>query len=144
MKVLGVLAAAVIVGILVVLQLSPSGGGGSQAKHAREAAQETAAIAALRALAAAETQVKMRSGSYGDLAALARAGAIDPVLASGKKAGYLFRVTEAGEDRWRAIAVPEFPGHSGERSFYADETGVLRFTADGAEPGPESPPLCGM
>ena len=53
------------------------------------------------------------------------AGLIPESLASGKKSGYLVQVgvTSGG---YAATAVPEKFGSSGRRSFYSDQTLVIR------------------
>jgi hypothetical protein len=44
-------------------------------------------------------------------------------------------------DEWHIIAMPERPGVTGERAFYVDQTGVIRYTTDGTVPNKNSPPL---
>lgn len=55
------------------------------------------------------------------LKAHAEAGLIDPVLASGVKHGYVFRIETATADKWSVTAVPTSP-EFGDRSHYWDET----------------------
>jgi type IV pilus assembly protein PilA len=87
---------------------------------------------------------------------------IDKVLASGQKSGYVFtyvsrssvrgtkRVlsltaqqhgcTSPGSDEYWLTADPITRGTTGQRSFFTDQTGVIRFDARGAASG-NSPPL---
>jgi type IV pilus assembly protein PilA len=85
---------------------------------------------------------------------------IDATLASGRKSGYVFsyalvshtklapRVspeaaqagcTEAGGTAYAVSADPVTRGVTGRRSFYTDQTGVIRFDSDGAATA-DSPP----
>ena len=89
------------------------------------AASETAAMARLRAIAAAEARYGIESGGeYGTLDQLIQNRYInDP--SSGKLTGYRFeiRVKPGG---FQVTAVPEKFGVTGTRSFYLDETNILR------------------
>jgi hypothetical protein len=55
---------------------------------------------------------------------------IDNVLAAGKKLGYEFLFEkDLNNDLWSVRANPITPGKSGDRYFYVDESGVIRFNA---------------
>jgi hypothetical protein len=60
---------------------------------------------------------------------------IDRTLAKGTKSGYTFRVlppNPADRDMnftWSVVAEPVRPGETGDRYFYIDESGVIRFEA---------------
>jgi len=88
------------------------------------AANETAAMARLRAIAAAEAQYQVQAiGEYGTLDQLIQKRYVnDP--ASGKLTGYRFEV-QVRAGGFQATAVPEKFGVTGKRSFYLDETNVL-------------------
>jgi hypothetical protein len=88
------------------------------------AANETAAMTRLRAIAAAEAQYQVQSlGEYGTLDQLIQKRYVnDP--ASGKLTGYRFEV-QIRPGGFQATAVPEKFGVTGKRSFYLDETNVL-------------------
>jgi hypothetical protein len=88
------------------------------------AANETAAMARLRAIAAAEAQYQVQAlGEYGTLDQLIQKRYVnDP--ASGKLTGYRFEV-QVRPGGFQATAVPEKFGVTGKRSFYLDETNVL-------------------
>ena len=77
---------------------------------------------------------------YGTLDQLAEEGYIDPRLAEGELYGYRFTVRVLGADKWEGVAVPSMPGKGG-RAFFIDETGLIRFSADGSMPNRRSPAL---
>jgi prepilin-type N-terminal cleavage/methylation domain-containing protein len=63
---------------------------------------------------------------------------IDSALASGSKSGYEFTYDRTSPVSFTLTANPEFPGRTGNRYFYSDETG--RITAKKDEPaGPDDP-----
>lgn len=88
------------------------------------AANETAALARLRAVVQAERRYQIESGGeYGTLDQLIQKGYLnDP--SQGKLSGYRFdvRVRPGG---FEATAVPEKFGVTGTRSFYVDELNVV-------------------
>jgi len=108
---------------------------------ARKGSNEAASIGALRTLTTAQALYregdKDKNGTL-DYAAsledLRRVGLIDGILGGGMKQGYRFEIVEGTEERWSATAVPLQPGKSGERSFFVDESGIIRSRAapDGA------------
>jgi len=121
--------------------------------RARLNANETAALGALHTIAAVST-------SYHDVnyvggtsthtypATLAGFGAaanapgpayIDPVLETGIKQGYLF-VYAGTPNAYTCTANPQTPNVSGERYFFVDESGVVRWAKGGAA-GLGSPPV---
>jgi len=77
-----------------------------------------------------------------------KAGLIDAQLACDKdecdKSGYRFRIeTEAGQprERYQAFARPLKYNKTGTRSFYTDQTGVIRFTVADRDATADDPPL---
>ena len=102
------------------------------------------------------------SGSNGAATSCDHAQLIDKVLASGQRSGYVFTYvprssvrgtkpvlsltaqqhgcTLPGSDEYWLTADPITRGTSGQRSFFTDQTGVIRFDARGAASG-NSPPL---
>ena len=104
---------------------------------------EAGAIMMLRTLHSAEAtyQATTGNGNYGTIAELRKEGLIDYVLAEGHRFGYLFRVrqekisSESPQASFEIVAVPRTYGRTGRRSFFVDETGVIRYTdKKGAEP----------
>lgn len=92
-----------------------------------------------------------------------RAGLIDRSLASGQKSGYVFTYTpqfpagttapaispeaakkgcdSGGASGFTVTAHPLQPGVSGARSFYSDQTGVIRYSKNGESATADSPAL---
>lgn len=88
------------------------------------AADETAAMARLRAIARAEAQYQVESGGeYGTLEQLIQKKYVnDP--SAGKLTGYRFDV-QVKRGGFEITAVPEKAGITGTRSFFVDETNVM-------------------
>ena len=109
--------------------------------EARKGANESAAIATLRTLVTVQTLYrdgdKNNDGTAdyaADLTALSNATLIDSVLAAGTKQGYIF-TCEGTEFEWSATATPAST-NTGNRRFFVNESGVIRFTsADSAGTG---------
>jgi hypothetical protein len=103
------------------------------------AANETAAMARLRAIAAAEAQYQVQAlGEYGTLDQLIQKRFVnDP--ANGKLTGYRFEV-QVRPGGFQATAVPEKFGVTGTRSFYLDETNVLHAADKKGAPATASDP----
>jgi type IV pilus assembly protein PilA len=107
-------------------------------------AHETAAIEQVKTIHAAEAQYYAQFGKYAaSMAALgpASTGKMGPEaaalipqnLADGKKSGYLFEIG-ASPEGYGVTAIPQAFGNSGRRSFYSDQTLVIRtsWTAEAA------------
>jgi hypothetical protein len=66
-------------------------------------------------------------------------GIIDNVLGSGAKSGYKFTYTSVADatglkNTYSINAVPGVIGTTGQRGFFSDQTGVVRYTLDGTAP----------
>jgi prepilin-type N-terminal cleavage/methylation domain-containing protein len=133
--------------------------------RSRMSANEAAAIGALRTISNAEVQfqtggfVDADNDNVGDFAVLGPAGVVgtlatpaagaepfvDNVLGSGFKSGYVFVVTPNaaafGDESYTATADPTTQGRTGVRRFFMDNSGVIRFTADGTAPNVLSMPI---
>ena len=110
--------------------------------RARLASNETSAIAALRTLSSAESSFQSSAvadtdtdgiGEYGSLAMLTNTTPtfVDETLGGGTKSGYMFTITVTGnpvqdEIQWEATAFPLNKGNTGNRTFYINESGVIR------------------
>ena len=110
--------------------------------RARLASNESAAIGALRTLSSAQSSFQSSAGTdadtdgTGEFASLVMMSNavppyIDEVLGGGQKSGYNFTVTTSGvtntdEVLWEGQANPVADQQSGNRTFYIDESGVLR------------------
>jgi type IV pilus assembly protein PilA len=110
--------------------------------RAKMSANETSAIGSLRTL---NTACIAYATSYGQFpsslanlggttgtATSAAADLIDPILAAGQKSGYTFGYGYAsGGQSYTITATPISVGTSGQRAFFTNETGVIRFDASG-------------
>lgn len=120
-------------------------------------ANETAAVGALRALT---ESALLYSNSYGGFphalsdmgpasggtpASSASADLIDSVLSSGVKSGYRFAYVAGTTDpsgnvlTYTITATPVAPGSSGQRSFFTDQSGTIRNTANGTADSSSAP-----
>ena len=103
--------------------------------RSKGAAREAAAISAVRSLGNAQVMyVSVRnSGTFAaDLSVLEAAGLIDSVLASGSTDAYSLSVS-GDSSGFEINARPLGYGSTAIRSFYSDESGVIRYsTADAA------------
>ncbi len=107
--------------------------------EARKGSNEAAAIGALRTLTTAQALFregdKEKDGTLdyatvlSDLSATTNGSLVDGVLGSGTKQGYAFLISAATPQfTWSATAAPAVPGKSGDRYFFVDESGVIRFS----------------
>ena len=94
---------------------------------------ESGVVSVLRTIANAEAayEATVGNGAYGSLEQLGDAKMIDYVLAEGHRYGYIFKLgVEKGSTEspasFHVVAVPRRYGRTGARSFYIDQTGVLR------------------
>src|SRR5262245_16216464 len=99
----------------------------------RMSANEASASGALKTIAAAQTDYNNNSSPHTfapSLIELRTRGLIDQELGNGEKQGYQFEIVipagKSARSYWQATAIPRSPGKSGDRSFYVDETGVIR------------------
>lgn len=129
--------------------------------RARMSANEASAISCIRTISSAQMAFAGSSiyddngdgmSDYGTMAQLADPNGpgaspfVDEVLGTGTKSGYSFAIEvtlgAAGvAPDFVCTAVPLRPGWSGQKSYFVDSTGVIRFNADGSVPGPDSPPV---
>ena len=114
--------------------------------NARKAGNEASAISSLRTLTTVSEQYRTRFQTYplGGLTALSGAGYIDTVLGAAEpslKSGYRFDYTCTGATMWSCTAVPDNVGTTGDRAFFVDQSGVIRFDAAGGVPNSTSSPI---
>ena len=99
---------------------------------ARRAANEGSAMHSLRTISSAEAIYISTAGQgkYGTLNDLAASGLIDATLATGSKNGYRFTVKLTTDDMnnpgFAVFGVPVIYRNTGVRSFFVDETLVMR------------------
>jgi type IV pilus assembly protein PilA len=99
-------------------------------------AQETAAIQAIKTLHTAQTQYYSQFGRYATnltelgppasgAQTIAAADLIPEDLMKGKKSGYTFAV-QGGPNGYQITAIPDVFGNTGRRTFFSDQTTVIR------------------
>ena len=101
--------------------------------QARISGNEASAISSLRTLSTVNEQYRTRFGGYAtDLSALEASGYIDNVLGGGTKSGYDFTYAQTLATDWECNADPS-SNRTGERYFYSNESGVIRFATGAAD-----------
>jgi type IV pilus assembly protein PilA len=113
------------------------------------AANEASAVGSVRTINTGEVNYAASCPATGFSASLAELnsgtacaggkGIIDPILSLGTKSGYVFAyATVAGgdglNDTYTQTAIPATVGTTGQRGFYSDQTGVIRYTLTGVAP----------
>jgi hypothetical protein len=113
----------------------------SRMDRARIAAQETAAIHRISTIHQAEVQYYSMNNKYAaSLAELVSADILPKAFAEGKDGGYIFKVTLL-PNGYAVTATPEIYGSTGNRSFYSDQTMLIRQSATQEPAGPTSPEI---
>jgi len=117
--------------------------------HSRMAANESSAVGSLRTVMTGEVTYYSSCPDTGFSSSLVELntgancvggqGIIDTVLASGAKSGYVFTYAAAPDvtgliNTYTVTAVPGSIGVTGQRGFYTDQTGMLRYDLDGSAP----------
>jgi prepilin-type N-terminal cleavage/methylation domain-containing protein len=111
-------------------------------------ANETVAISSCRTIVSACQSFyayNMPRAYPADISVLGTAGEtgpafIDSGLASGSKSGYNFIYNRTSPVTFTLNADPQFPGRTGNRYFYSDETGRIS-AREGAQAGPGDPAI---
>ena len=93
---------------------------------ARRAANEASAISSVRTIVEAEAVYQSAFKKFGTLEELAANNLLDSPLSTGERSGYRFSVSVTGPDSFEVNAMPTAYRSSGMRSFYTDETAVIR------------------
>ncbi len=108
--------------------------------NARKAGNEASAISSMRTLTTVNEQYRTRFSRYSaSMANLSGSGYIDSVLGNGTKSGFSFTYSGA-VNTWAVSGVPTSVGTTGDRSFFVNQTGVIRGAAGGGA-GSGSPPI---
>ncbi len=103
--------------------------------RSRIQSNESAAIGNLKAIVGAEVAYNSAKGTYGDFVALTDE-TNGPAFLNGEwtdgieKQGYLYNLTNATSTDFDATADPASE-NSGTRFFYADASGVIRYSTTG-------------
>lgn len=104
---------------------------------------ERCTIGAMQTLFAAELTyaATVGNGQYAYPFILYKAGLVDVMLGIGAKHGYVFTVI-FGPSTFAIFGNPDRYGETGVRSFYIDQTGILRGSdRNGGNSGPDDPPI---
>jgi prepilin-type N-terminal cleavage/methylation domain-containing protein len=124
--------------------------------RSRMSANEAGAAGAMRTISSGEAAYQSAclstnangTGQYADLPTLAAPPSgepfIDDMLGNGVKQGYNFAAAPgppSDAPAYQATAQPINPGKTGVKSYFVDQSGVIRFEGQGAVAGPGSPPL---
>ncbi len=116
-------------------------------------AQEMSAIAQMRTISQSEIQYQSQFGQYatslsqlgpptaaGAAEGPAAAGLIPGSLASGSASGYNYTITQTPSG-YSVVAVPKAFGSTGRRTFYSDQTGIIRENWGQDPATPSSPEI---
>jgi len=108
-------------------------------------ARESTAITTVRGLVTSQMNYSLTKG-FGnfapDLATLQASGYIDNELGSGTRDGYLYSLS-GSSITFTVQARPMTYGSTGNRSFFSDESAVIRYNTADAPADTSSPPLGG-
>ena len=117
--------------------------------ESKKAANEAGAISTLRTLSSAQELYNTRFAQYGEMTQLALANMIDAVLAGSTttdspKSGYFYTmgVDTSGAGSWCCESEP-VANTTGTRSFFIDQTGVIRWCSGTTYASGSSSPLGG-
>jgi type IV pilus assembly protein PilA len=108
--------------------------------RARMAANESSALAAIRAINTAEISYSASHSGYAcSLSDLGGAELIDTALASGQKTGYAFEITACtpgadgtAKQMYQVVAHPVTVNATGVRAFCSDESNIIRIDRGGS------------
>ncbi len=107
--------------------------------NARKAGNEASAISSMRTLTTVNEQYRTRFGVYSaNMGALQASGYIDSVLGNGTKSGFSFAYN-SGANTWDVTSVPTVVGTTGDRSFFVNQSGVIRGEAGGGASSASNP-----
>ena len=111
--------------------------GAEQLPAGKQSANEQLVVAQLRTIKTAEARYFAEHGAYGAMEELRASGALNQ---SPQGLGYTIDLTLSDDGGYFVMAVPNEYGPSGRRSFYLDESGVIRGADHGGgAPGPDDP-----
>ena len=115
------LAGTVILGVIAAIAVP-------NLLAARRAANEGSAIRSLMTICSAEANYYNKFEEFGTLEQLAATGLIDSDIASGTRNGYTFRVVldSTNPEAFEVFSAPVSYASTGRRSFYVDETFIIR------------------
>ncbi|MDF1660300.1 MAG: hypothetical protein P1V97_00910 [Planctomycetota bacterium] len=122
---------------VILLSLMLFGCNAEKAK-AKKQGNEASAVGSIRAIAACQAIFLETGGTnkYGTLKELGAKDLLDGELAGGKKHGYKFKMVVGDKDgsnkefQYSVTAEPIEKGKSGDRYFFGDHTGVIRYDTE--------------
>ena len=108
---------------------------------AKRRTNETSAITSLRTISSAQSQHRVRNGTFTDVSTLETIGFLDQNFSDGEKSGYIFENAQAPtSSNWARRANPTTVGVTGNRRYYVDTSGVIRHNDSGLS-GPTDPAI---
>jgi prepilin-type N-terminal cleavage/methylation domain-containing protein len=112
---------------------------------ARARANEASAASSVRAIISAQNLYRNSFGFFADLPSLGEDYLTDKLLAAGNKSGYIFDSTPGVSSslQFTVEATPALsigPAATGGRSYYGDQSAVIRFSPTGVADS-TSPPV---
>ena len=116
---------------LILAMVASTSAAMSAMKKGSPEMNEMIAMSVLQMIASGEASYKMDKGSYGSIDNLADSKLIQKDILD--KYGYRFEVTTSGNG-FEVVAVPMEYGKTGKRSFFIDQTGVVRGDDHGGGP----------
>ena len=100
--------------------------------EARKHGNETSALGSLRTINASQAVYLERTSAqtYASLTQLRDAGYVDNVLGGGAKQGFNFAVDHGAQPTYEytGTGAPAVAGQTGDRSFFSNQSGVIRFS----------------
>jgi len=110
--------------------------------RARIAANEASVVSSVRLLNATEVSyagAHPGEGFSSDLRTLVSYGQLNPTLGTGRKNGYVFRLSDCGAEKpggpktkFQVAAYPIGKNETGVRAFCSDESGVIKYDPSGS------------
>jgi len=119
------------------------------------AANEASTVESMRTINTGETTYSTMCPSIGFSASLTElntgaicasaANIIDNVTASGNRSGYQMTYTPTGvagvNTAYTLVSIPHTVGTTGQRGFFTDNSGVIRYSLNGSSPTAASSPI---
>ena len=92
-------------------------------------------------ISSAQSQHRVRNGTFTDVTTLESIGFLDQNFSDNEKSGYMFEnAQDPSSSAWALQANPVNVGVTGDRYYYVDTSGVIRYN-DSAQAGPADPAI---
>ena len=110
--------------------------------ESKKAANEKTAITYMRSWTSAQEMYHTRYGAYADADNQLFDEGLINFRGSADGFGFHFQIDNPPNSlyTWWGIGIPDVPGETGDRWFFIDHTGVIRYSTSGAADS-SSPPL---